>query len=112
MIRVSRLRVIDHPQVVYARPDLRFASPVDVGVLARLGADELYTPRWGCWMGGVNDRFAAARPAVSSPRGEDPRPRPIRGDAAVKMRRSRWRRRPRGGGAAGMGSLAVAAAAA
>ena len=47
--------------VIYARPDLSFRSPLDLSLLKTLSSTQLYTPRWGCWMGGVNDRFAAGQ---------------------------------------------------
>ena len=40
-----------YSHVVYARPDLRYTTPLDVALLRNLSDDELYTPDWGCWTG-------------------------------------------------------------
>ena len=40
-----------YSHVVYARPDLRYITPLDVALLRNLSDNELYTPEWGCWTG-------------------------------------------------------------
>ena len=40
-----------YSHVVYARPDLRYTTPLDVALLRKLSNNELYTPNWGCWTG-------------------------------------------------------------
>jgi len=55
-----------YSHVVYARPDLRYSSPVDVALLRNLGPKELYTPAWACWNQGFNDRFGAGPPAAAA----------------------------------------------
>ena len=40
-----------YSHVVYARPDVRYSTPLDVALLRNLSDDELYTPDWGCWTG-------------------------------------------------------------
>ena len=55
----------DYVFVIYARPDLSFRSPIDLSLLKTLSSTQLYTPRWGCWMGGVNDRFVAGQPRAA-----------------------------------------------
>ena len=40
-----------YSHVVYARPDVRYNTPLDVALLRNLSDDELYTPDWGCWTG-------------------------------------------------------------
>ena len=54
-----------YSHIVYARPDLRYVTPLNVTLLRGLN-DELYTPSWACWQGGYNDRFAAGRPAAAA----------------------------------------------
>ena len=40
-----------YSHVVYARPDLRYTTPLDVALLRKLSNNELYTLNWGCWTG-------------------------------------------------------------
>ena len=40
-----------YSHVVYARPDLRYITPLDVALLRNLSDNELYTPEWDCWTG-------------------------------------------------------------
>ena len=40
-----------YSHVVYARPDVRYNTPLDVALLRNLSDTELYTPDWGCWTG-------------------------------------------------------------
>ena len=40
-----------YSHVVYARPDVRYNTPLDVALLRNLSDYELYTPDWGCWTG-------------------------------------------------------------
>jgi hypothetical protein len=40
-----------YSHVVYARPDLRYTTPLDVALLRKLSNNELYTLDWGCWCG-------------------------------------------------------------
>ena len=55
-----------YSHIVYARPDLRYVTPLDVTLLRGLSDEQLYTPSWACWQGGYNDRFAAGRPAAAA----------------------------------------------
>ena len=55
-----------YSHIIYARPDLRYVTPLDVTLLRGLNDDELYTPSWACWQGGYNDRFAAGRPTAAA----------------------------------------------
>ena len=41
-----------YSHIIYARPDLRYVSPLNVTLLRGLNDDELYTPSWACWQGG------------------------------------------------------------
>ena len=41
-----------YSHIIYARPDLRYVTPLDVTLLRGLNDDELYTPSWACWQGG------------------------------------------------------------
>ena len=55
-----------YSHIIYARPDLRYVTPLDVTLLRGLSDEQLYTPSWACWQGGYNDRFAAGRPAAAA----------------------------------------------
>ena len=55
-----------YSHVVYVRPDLRYRTPIDIAALRALGPRQLYTPKWGCWLGGLNDRFAAGKPFAAA----------------------------------------------
>ena len=52
--------------IIYARPDLRYVTPLDVTLLRGLSDEQIYTPSWACWQGGYNDRFAAGRPTAAA----------------------------------------------
>ena len=41
-----------YSHIIYARPDLRYMTPLNVTLLRGLNDDELYTPSWACWQGG------------------------------------------------------------
>ena len=55
-----------YSHIIYARPDLRYVTPLDVTLLRGLSDEQLYTPSWACWQGGYNDRFAAGRPTAAA----------------------------------------------
>ena len=52
--------------VIYSRPDLIYVSPIDISTLCQLKPNQLLTPDWGCWLGGLNDRFAAGSPRAAA----------------------------------------------